>query len=394
MLNKVLKVTIVILFMIIGLILGEYVKPFLLDVLGRELGNYGLFGTTVTRVVAFSLGGFIFGILGFIAAPFIISKTVVFTEILAKILAKIPTTEIVVVAFGVILGLVLANLLGTAFSRLPIFGAYIPIILSIVFGLVGGRLASYKHKEIVSAASFLPIFSTSKFKGSRKKDEENDETVAPAEVVEDMPATSAEIAQELCTNLKYVDTSVLIDGRIVDIVRTGFIEGALIIPQFVIEELQKIADSSDTLKRNKGRRGLDIVRQLQSERDTTVVISDKDYEDINEVDAKLVRVAKEAPGYVLTNDYNLNKVADINGVKVLNINELANAVKTVVIPGEEMHITLVKEGKENGQAVAYLEDGTMIVVEGAKKRVGDDVGVIVTSVLQTSAGRMIFAKLK
>lgn len=394
MLNKVLKVTIVILFMIIGLILGEYVKPLLLDVLGRELGNYGLFGTTVTRVVAFSLGGFIFGILGFIAAPFVISKTVVFTEILAKILAKIPTTEIVVVAFGVILGLVLANLLGTAFSRLPIFGAYIPIILSIVFGLVGGRLASYKHKEIVSAASFLPVFSTLKFKNTGKKEEETDETVAQAEVVEDMPATSAEIAQELCTNLKYVDTSVLIDGRIVDIVRTGFIEGALIIPQFVIEELQKIADSSDTLKRNKGRRGLDIVRQLQSERDTTVVISDKDYEDINEVDAKLVRVAKEAPGYVLTNDYNLNKVADINGVKVLNINELANAVKTVVIPGEEMYITLVKEGKENGQAVAYLEDGTMIVVEGAKKRVGEDVGVVVTSVLQTSAGRMIFAKLK
>lgn len=392
MLNKALKVTIVIVFMIIGLILGEYVKPLLLDVLGRELGNYGLFGTTVTRVVAFSLGGVVFGILGFIAAPFIISKTAVFTEILAKILAKIPTTEIVVVVFGAILGLVLANLLGTPFSRLPIFGPYIPIILSIIFGLVGGRLASYKHKEIIAAANFLPIFN-----GSKEKDNEANEEVeivAHAEVLEDMPATSAEIAKDLGTNLKYVDTSVLIDGRIVDISRTGFIEGALIIPQFVIEELQKIADSSDTLKRNKGRRGLDIVRQLQNERDVTVIISEKDYDDINEVDAKLVRIAKEDPGYVLTNDYNLNKVADINGVKVLNINELANAVKTVVIPGEEIHITLVKEGKENGQAIAYLEDGTMIVVENAKKQVGSVVFVVVTSVLQTSAGRMIFAKLK
>lgn len=393
MLNKALKVTIVIVFMIIGLILGEYVKPLLLDVLGRELGNYGLFGTTVTRVVAFSLGGFVFGILGFIAAPFIISKTVVFTEILAKILAKIPTTEIVVVVFGAILGLILANLLGTPFSRLPIFGPYIPILLSIIFGLVGGRLASYKHKEIIAASKFLPIFNGSKDKENLEEEEEV-ETVAHAEVLEDMPATSAEIAKDLGTNLKYVDTSVLIDGRIVDISRTGFIEGALIIPQFVIEELQKIADSSDTLKRNKGRRGLDIVRQLQNERDVTVIISEKDYDDINEVDAKLVRIAKEDPGYVLTNDYNLNKVADINGVKVLNINELANAVKTVVIPGEEMHINLVKEGKENGQAIAYLEDGTMIVVENSKKQVGNTVDVVVTSVLQTSAGRMIFAKLK
>ena len=391
MLNKALKVTIVIVFMIIGLILGEYVKPLLLDVLGRELGNYGLFGTTVTRVVAFSLGGFVFGILGFIAAPFLISQTVFFTEILAKILAKIPTTEIVVVVFGAILGLVLANLLGTPFSRLPIFGPYIPIILSIIFGLVGGRLASYKHKEILAASKFLPIFNGSKSKEDNKTEEE---TAVKAEVVENIPPTSAELAQELCTNLKYVDTSVLIDGRIVDIVRTGFIEGALIIPQFVIEELQKIADSSDTLKRNKGRRGLDIVRKLQNERDATVIISDKDYDDITEVDAKLVRIAKEDPGYVLTNDYNLNKVADINGVKVLNINELANAVKTVLIPGEEMHVALVKEGKETGQALAYLEDGTMIVVEGAKKHVGDGVDIVVTSVLQTSAGRMIFAKLK
>jgi uncharacterized protein YacL len=193
---------------------------------------------------------------------------------------------------------------------------------------------------------------------------------------------------------KILDTSVIIDGRISDICKTGFIEGTLVIPEFVLKELRHIADSSDSLKRNRGRRGLDILNILQKDDTVNVVIESKDYDDGIEVDVKLLKLAKELGGKVLTNDFNLNKVAEFQGVEVLNINELANAVKPVVLPGEEMTVMIVKDGKESGQGLAYLDDGTMIVVEGGKKCIGDSVVVTVTSVLQTAAGRMIFAKLK
>jgi len=193
---------------------------------------------------------------------------------------------------------------------------------------------------------------------------------------------------------KILDTSVIIDGRIADICRTGFIEGTLVIPEFVLKELRHIADSSDSLKRNRGRRGLDILNILQKEKIVDVVIESKDYGDNIEVDVKLLKLAQEFGGKVLTNDFNLNKVAEFQGVDVLNINELANAVKPVVLPGEEMNVMIVKDGKESGQGLAYLDDGTMIVIEGGKKCIGDSVVVTVTSVLQTAAGRMIFAKLK
>lgn len=191
-----------------------------------------------------------------------------------------------------------------------------------------------------------------------------------------------------------MDTSVLIDGRILDVIRLGFLEGVIVIPKFVLEELQKIADSGDTLKRNRGRRGLDIVRAIQADKNAVVEIAEKDYDDITEVDTKLVRLAKERGGMVATNDFNLSKVAEIQGVRVLNINDLANALKQSVLPGEELQIYLAKEGKEPGQAIGYLDDGTMVVVEGGKRCVNFTVPVTVTSVLQTSAGRMIFAKLK
>jgi uncharacterized protein YacL len=187
---------------------------------------------------------------------------------------------------------------------------------------------------------------------------------------------------------------VIIDGRIFDICQTGFIEGTLIIPNFVLEELRHIADSSDNLKRNRGRRGLDILNKIQKELSIEVQIYEKDFPDIAEVDSKLLKLAQILNGKVITNDYNLNKVAEFQGVSVLNINELANAVKPVVLPGEEMHIQVVKDGKEAGQGVAYLDDGTMIVVEGGRKHIGEFMDVVVTSVLQTAAGRMIFAKQK
>jgi len=192
---------------------------------------------------------------------------------------------------------------------------------------------------------------------------------------------------------KLLDTNVIIDGRIADICRAGFADGPIYVPKFVLEELQQIADSSDSLKRARGRRGLDILNQMQKEMDLNV--PDFAAEDPNEeVDARLVRAAREFGGAIVTNDYNLNRVAELQGVQVLNINELANALKPVVLPGEEMHVTIIKEGKEKDQGIGYLDDGTMIVVEGARKLIGETLDVSVTSVLQTVQGKMIFARLK
>jgi uncharacterized protein YacL len=193
---------------------------------------------------------------------------------------------------------------------------------------------------------------------------------------------------------KILDTSVIIDGRIADVCETGFVEGPFIIPQFMLRELQHIADSPDPLKRNRGRRGLDILNRIQKQSDLEVRISDQDFPKLKEVDAKLIELAKRTNGRIVTNDYNLNKVAELQGLMVLNINQLSNALKPVVLPGETMHVQILKEGKEPGQGVAYLDDGTMVVVEGGKKIIGKELDVVVTSVLQTTAGRMIFARPK
>ncbi|RLC47616.1 MAG: PIN domain nuclease [Candidatus Coatesbacteria bacterium] len=192
---------------------------------------------------------------------------------------------------------------------------------------------------------------------------------------------------------KILDTSVIIDGRIADVCETGFVEGKLIVPQFVLKELQHIADSGDPLKRNRGRRGLDILHKLQKKSDVQVDIVDTDFPSIKEVDAKLVQLGRRMNAKLVTNDFNLNKVARLQDVVVLNVNELANAVKPVVLPGEIMNVSIVKEGKEHNQGVAYLDDGTMVVVEEAKRYMGKVVEAEVTSVLQTTAGRMIFAKM-
>jgi len=195
-------------------------------------------------------------------------------------------------------------------------------------------------------------------------------------------------------NLKILDTSVIIDGRIADVCETGFIEGVFIVPQFILQELQHIADAVDSLKRARGRRGLDILHKIQKMSNITVKIVDDDFPKIKEVDAKLVALAKRMGAKVITNDFNLNKVAELQGVSVLNINELANSLKPVVLPGETMKVFILKEGKEYNQGVAYLDDGTMVVVENARRLIGKNAEVNVTSVLQTTAGRMIFTKLK
>ena len=193
---------------------------------------------------------------------------------------------------------------------------------------------------------------------------------------------------------RILDTSVIIDGRIADISETGFLEGNLIVPRFVLDELQHIADSSDSMKRSRGRRGLDILNRMQKTVGINIEIVDQDFPKIKGVDGKLVALAKKTNGKIITNDFNLNKVAELQGIKILNVNELANALKPVVLPGESMVVKVIKEGKEPGQGVAYLDDGTMVIVDHASRNLGDTVEVTVTSVLQTTAGRMIFSELK
>jgi len=193
---------------------------------------------------------------------------------------------------------------------------------------------------------------------------------------------------------RILDTSTIIDGRLADICDTGFLEGTLIVPRFVLDELQYIADSSDSMKRSRGRRGLDILNRMQKSAGITIEIVDQDFPRIKSVDAKLVALAKKMNGKIITNDFNLNKVAELQGIRILNVNELANALKPVVLPGEVMTVKIIKEGKEAGQGVAYLDDGTMIIVDNAQRHQGATVEALVTSVLQTTAGRMIFSELK
>ena len=362
MLNRILKLTIVVVFALTGLILTEYLLPYISDFFGYDLYDNGFFGIALATIVSGAVGIFVFGGLGVAVAPVLIYHIMGYTERMAIVLSKVPTSDILVMTLGIGIGLILANLLGGPFSHLPIIGPYIPLIFSLVLSIIGAKVALRKHKDIVG------FFNRSipSLKGA----------VKPAAV------KSLALSDRLYSKNKLLDTSVIIDGRIIDILKTGFLEGRLIVPNFVLEELQKLADSSDNLKRAKGRRGLDLIQEIQQKNKEQLLVEDTDFEDLNEVDA------------IITNDFNLNKVAEIQGVSVLNINDLANAIKPVVLPGEEMNVFVVKDGKENNQGVAYLEDGTMIVVEGGKKLVGENTAVVVTSVLQTSAGRMIFAKLK
>ena len=195
-------------------------------------------------------------------------------------------------------------------------------------------------------------------------------------------------------DVKILDTSTIIDGRIADICETGFIDGTFVIPQFVLYEIQHIADHSDTVKRTRGRRGLDILHRLQKQTFVKVKIVDYDFPKLKDVDTKLIALAKKLTGKILTNDYNLNKVAELQGIEVLNMNQLAASLRPAMLPGEQMNVKILKEGKEHGQGIGYLDDGTMVVVDDAKKLLGKSVDVVVTSVLQTTSGRMIFAKLK
>ena len=377
MLKKIISLTISLIIIITGLILTDYSLPFLSEYLGYDLHGNGLLGVTFANIILVLPGLFIFSWLALVLSPFITNALFNYAERLTASLSKVPTSDILVMIFGIGIGLILANLIGSPFSRLPLIGPYIPIVLSLVLSIVGAKLALRKHNDIVSFFNRIPSKKAVK---------------APVAEAEDVLA--GPLGDRLYSSNKLLDTSVIIDGRLMDIVAAGFLDGMLVVPNFVLEELQRLSDSADNLKRAKGRRGLDLVQDLQISYKERVLVVDNDYDDLDGVDAKLVRLAKQANADIITNDYNLNKVAGIQGVKVLNINELANAIKPVVVAGEEMTVYLVKEGKEQNQAIAYLDDGTMIVVENGRQAIGRSAVVTVTSVLQTSAGRMIFAKAR
>lgn len=384
MLDKVLRFFIAAFMALAGGALMQLASPLLALFISTEILkiDMGIFRITLAKFLCILVGVVAGGAIGFLSSPYFIAKLKRFSVWVEGQLSKMPIHDVIAGAFGLAIGLIIANLLGAAFSRIPIVGDYIPVIFSIVFGYLGIHIMIKKRKEIVGLFDFIPRFL-------RDYNKNREEKAVAAAAVAAMAQSEQPEADPL---YKLLDTSVIIDGRIADICKSGFIEGTLLIPVFVLEELQHIADSSDLLKRTRGRRGLDILQKIRTESHMKVEIDNRDFDDISEVDSKLVRLGQLVGGKIITNDYNLNKVSELRGVPVLNINELSNAVKPVVIPGESMRVTVVKDGKEQGQGVAYLDDGTMIVIEGGHRHLNATIDVEVTSALQTAAGRMIFAK--
>lgn len=365
MISKIIRILIGLL----GAALGTAIYIALVGILPGVFSGINDYKYIITIGVAL-----VFGIIFYAIAPLMLSKVKEGVKLLDKEISKYPQSDILLATIGLIVGLVIAYLIvsgiGT-FINLPIITAIVGILVYLFMGYIGIRIALKSRDDLFNINKLSRLTTAlNKEKSSKKGVVEN--KIPP----------------------KVLDTSVIIDGRIADICKTGFIEGKLVIPRFVLNELQHIADSSDDLKRVRGRRGLDILNSIQKEMDMEVEISDVDFEDIPEVDSKLLKLAETINGKVVTNDFNLNKVAQFQGVEVLNINELANAVKPVAIPGEHMLAQVVKEGKEQNQGIAYLDDGTMIVVDGGRKYIGETITVLVTSVLQTPAGRMIFGKPK
>lgn len=385
MLDRVLRFFITLFLAIAGGALLDLVSPVLTMYVGTEIlkMEMGIVRITMGSLICILLGAVLGGLIGFLASPYFIRCLKRFSAWVEQQLGKMPIHDVIAGAIGLAIGLIIANLLGYSFAKIPIVGDYIPVIFSIVFGYLGITITIKKRQELTGLFDFVPRFMKD---FAKMKEMRAGASQAPAETAKAVAPKAEDKAYKL------LDTSVIIDGRIADICDTGFIEGTLLIPVFVLEELQHIADSSDVLKRTRGRRGLDILQRIRQSTKVKVEITNVDFDDIAEVDSKLVRLGQQVGGKIITNDYNLNKVAQLRGVEVLNINELSNAVKPVVIPGETMHVTIVKAGKEPGQGVAYLDDGTMIVVENGYHHMNESITVEVTSALQTAAGRMIFAK--
>ncbi len=343
------RLIVMLLFAIAGIELGDQ-----LQLLLPELDGYALW---------LKIGSsFILAILGLWSAPWFTVRP--FRKLL-KIIKQTPAPTLWSGIVGLFIGLAFGAIAAYPVSLLPGgLGRVLPFIIAVLFGYLGILVMTTRTELIgMLRARFI-------HPGDSKGGKSTQSTLRPI----------------------FLDTSVIIDGRIADIARTGFLHGELVVPLFILNELQHIADSADTLRRNRGRRGLEILRQLQEESPVPVRITDEDARGVREVDDKLITLARKHDGSILTNDYNLNRVAELQGIQVLNVNELANAVKTIFLPGETFSIHVLQEGKEYDQGVGYLDDGTMVVVEGGRPYIGQTIDVVVNKVLQTAAGRMIFAR--
>lgn len=352
------------LFVVVGAALGFYYLPMFWNMTGVTLPGIGLLFSDIL------IGAIIFWLLSLPLGGYI-ERLVNRTE---NYLTKQSPVYLLFGSFLTIIGLVLAVLVSTPLwnSHVPVLNNVVPIILMVTFGYLGFQIGTTRLDD------WRALMQSRRSKGTPETDGESGSVLSKQDAN--------------YHHYKILDTNILIDGRIYDIVKTGFIEGTLLVPNFVLYELQYIADSSDSIKRVRGRRGLDILNKLQSEKIVPIEMYEGDFEDIPEVDSKLIRLAKEVDGVIVTNDYNLNKVIQFQNVQVMNINELTSSLKARVLPGEKLNVMVVKNGTERQQGVAYLDDGTMVVVEDGRYYLNDHIEVEVTSALQTDSGRMIFAR--
>ena len=374
MIYRILRYVIAILVGTAAYVGMDSLAPIMDPYLVSQFESFGDMSLTIARISVLILGTLLGVIIGYLISSFILKQGLVIAKRLERILTHIPNQELIAGTIGLLFGLIIANLIGVAFNQVPIIGPYIPIILSAIFGYSGLKIMARKGPEMyynyVQQWGGEGTKKTSRFK-----------------------MFSTHKSDKASSTPKLLDTSVIIDGRIKELCNTGFIEGPLMVPLFVLNELQIISDSADSTKRNRGRRGLDILKEMQDANKVAIEVVEDDYDDLTEVDSKLMRLALDKQWKLMTNDFNLNKVARVQGIEVLNLNELANVLKPALIAGEWIRVQIMKEGKEIHQGVAYLDDGTMIVVEDGKPYVGQTVEVMVTSILQTSAGRMIFARV-
>lgn len=374
MIYRILRYVIAILVGTAAYVGMDSLAPIMDPYLVSQFESFGDMSLTIARISVLILGTLLGVIIGYLISSFILKQGLVIAKRLERILTHIPNQELIAGTIGLLFGLIIANLIGVAFNQVPIIGPYIPIILSAIFGYSGLKIMARKGPEMyynyVQQWGGEGTKKTSRFK-----------------------MFSTHKSDKTTSTPKLLDTSVIIDGRIKELCNTGFIEGPLMVPLFVLNELQIISDSADATKRNRGRRGLDILKEMQDANKVAIEVVEDDYDDLTEVDSKLMRLALDKQWKLMINDFNLNKVARVQGIEVLNLNELANVLKPALIAGEWIRVQIMKEGKEVHQGVAYLDDGTMIVVEDGKPYVGQTVEVMVTSILQTSAGRMIFARV-
>lgn len=384
-----------VLIVILGSSIGYYVLPLLWDMININISFFyhPLFNIVLGAIILFLIYG--------LTQPLLMR----FIRNIERDMRQLSIEKVLVSAVGVIIGLVLAWLINIPLVAIgwPFISNILPIVLTIVFGVLGFYIFSNKSAEIMEMLTRFPQVRRSESTDtaitedmqSDKEAHESDLSTHSEglDMYTDALLSLRQAADEAYQPYKILDTSVIIDGRILDVLKAGFIEGVIVVPNFVLKELQYIADSADSLKRVRGRRGLDILNQIQALDDVIVDFYAGDFDDESEVDLKLLRLAKLVDGVVVTNDYNLNKVSQFHKIKVLNINELANSLKSVVIPGETIPVHIVKAGTERQQGVAYMDDGTMIVVEEGKHHIDETLSVEITSAIQTNAGRMVFAKI-